>query len=355
MQKEFTSPDCQLMIEATQLSDPLNALDTLSDLYTKKCYLETVALGQWLQRRYRDKSYSVSAEFASILFPEDFLSEYVLESYERIYLSALMAAAFSRLEKNESAAVELRRSYSESKAILYNFGDDPITALLIAAIWEKLQSVNDSRPFWSSLQAYSREGEPAHKFATERISEIDQSVPNKGPWHVYVVDHFPKLDWSLNFGGGSEGYYDITTERKMPENCQSKTGLLMNVEPWVRKVAARYKQDYHPLLNIKSWVRLPVGIAYGLSTFAVGTGVAVGGCALDASLEAKGIFCQGAVQAGGYLIAQSPRVVEFAIKPDLRHWRKMPGAILVTNAQSLHGEPCSQNQVTAGSTQFLEL
>lgn len=317
-------------------------LDRVSHLFESKCFAETIALGRWIRSHFREKSYSITAETLSIFVPEESASDYTLESYERTYLAILMAAAHLSIGEREAAAVELRRSYSESQAILYNFGEDPVNALLVASLWDNLGEAGSARPFWMKVQESQAELAPLHSFAKEQIARIDSSRPLAQPWNIVLVNRLPILDWKIRLASSESGYYELAPKTEFPNQCRSRSGAVLPTEPWVKKIGRRYAKDYHPLLNLKSWVRLPIGVAYGVTTFGLGLGIVVGGCAADFYAEAEGNLCEVAAEGGGALMGASGDVMDYALQPDLRRWRNVPAAVLVTAANKTSDEICWQ-------------
>lgn len=61
---------------------------------------------------------------------------------------------------------------------------------------------------------------------------------------------------------------------------------------------------------------------------------------LDAAGDGKGALCQLSVVGGVALMSTAPRVMEGALRPDLRHWEDVPAAIVVTRATEPNLEPC---------------
>jgi Asp-tRNA(Asn)/Glu-tRNA(Gln) amidotransferase A subunit family amidase len=78
---------------------------------------------------------------------------------------------------------------------------------------------------------------------------------------------------------------------------------LISTESWFNKIAIRHSHGYHPLLNVQTWIRLPVGIVYSLIPVTAGAGIMVGGCVLDAAGEGKGSLCQLSLLRAGFVRA----------------------------------------------------
>ena len=339
--KNFSSPTCRgILQKPLSPDDGLVALDKFSQLIEARCPKEAILVGRWIRDTFREKNYSVSSEMFSVLIPEEAMSEYVMESYERAYLSFQLASAYLAIGKRDDAAVELRRSSREETALIYNYGEDPVNSLLLAAVWENLGEPDTARPYWKKLTENPLADDSIRSMAAARMTAIDKSEKPTAPWRIVAVGRFPQLDWSMKLFRQESGYYELTPKTAPPPSCYSRQdsqeSALISTQSWLHKIEQRYASGYHPLLNLKSWVRLPVGIAYGLTTFTFGAGLAVGGCVVDANSKTNGELCRASIEGGSYLMAKSPEVVDFALKPDTRHWEKVPAAIYITRSDSLY-------------------
>lgn len=336
---------CQRLAVPAEVSDPISALDLVSDLAEAGCPREAIALGTAIRENYREKTYSISAEMLSLFVPEDVLSEYILESFERAYLSILMASAYWRIGKKDEAAVELRRSDREGRALIYNYGEDPVNAFLAAALWDNLDQPETARPFWKKLSTLLKPKDPAARLARERIQAIDRGGANTQRWRIVGLGRFPTLDWS--YSSEDDSYWRLVPRGDLAKECRSNSGAALPTSHWIEKIGRRYASDYHPFLHAKSWVRLPIGIAYGVATFGAGLGVTVGGCTFDVSNNGSGEVCRASAQLGLGLMSNADVVSNYALRPDLRHWRRLPAGILVTTASDLADEPCWSEQAQA--------
>lgn len=326
------------------LSERIDALDLLSEAFTAHCDDLVVMYGAQARSQFRHKTFSVTREAANVFVPDGTFIEYVLESYERGYLSILLAASYLRIHKSEEAKVELRDLDHELFAPIYNYGEDPVNLLLSAVLWEQLGEVGEARVDWLRLRDLPRltkkEDEALRRFAAERVSRIDSGEGSGAAWHVYRVGRFPQLDWDLQFTNSTSGYFSITPKQPFAPSCASDSGVRLSTESWFNKIAIRHSQAYHPLLNVQTWIRLPFGVAYSLIPLAAGASVMVGGCVLDAAGDGKGTLCQLSVIGGMALIRTAPVVLEGALRPDLRHWEHVPAAFVVTRASEPELEPC---------------
>jgi hypothetical protein len=312
--------------------DQIETLNKISRLFYKKCYREVISIAQKALEKYRYKTFSVVDESLEFFIPEGTLSDYVLESYERGYLSFLITISYIHLEDPQGFRAALNRFYHEEVAFLYNHGQDPVNTLLQAVLWDSYPSEGfSSRPFWLQLSRNNDTLPPLKKFAVQRIIEIDQKkAPKK--WNITAIGQFPKLDWNINFIDSKAGYFEVKTLGSFPKACFDKDTIMIPTTSWFKKIAMRHSRSYHPIVNAKSWIRLPVGIVYGISAIAAGASFMVGGCTLDALLDTRGsggVFCRVAVEGGIAIMKKSDDVVENALRPDMRHWETIPLAFII--------------------------
>lgn len=342
---------CGEIEKSLDFSERIEALNLLSEAFAAHCDNLVVRYGAQARSQFRHKTFSVTREAANVFVPDGTFIEYILESYERGYLSILLAASYLRIQQSEEAKVELRDLDHELFALIYNYGEDPVNLLLSAVLWEQLGEIGEARVDWLRLRDLPRltkkEDEALRRFAGERVSRIDSGEGGHAAWRVYRVGRFPQLDWDLQFSSSASGYFSITPKQPFMASCASDTGLRLSTESWFNKVAIRHSHAYHPLLNVQTWIRLPFGLTYSLVPLAAGAGVMVGGCILDAAGNGKGALCQLSVIGGMALMRTTPTVFEGALRPDLRHWDDVPAAFVVTRASEPELEPCLAKLGTA--------
>lgn len=342
---------CVDIVRSLDLSDRIGTLNLLSQAFSRKCYPAVADYGARAQSEFRHKTFHILKETASVFIPDGTLTDYVLESYERGYLSVLMAASYLNMQQLDEAKVELRRLDHELFTSLYNYGEDPVNVLLSAVLWEQVGEPAEARVDWLRLRdlrsLLKERDERLRSFADLQITRIDEGRPIEGTWHLYPVGTFPGVDWDLQFTGSDNGYFRVTAMGKFPAACVSETGALLSTQSWFEKIATRHSNAYHPLLNVQSWIRLPVGVTYSLIPVAAGAGIAVGGCMLDAAGEGKGALCEIAIRGGIVLMSTAPHVLRGALEPDLRHWEKIPSAFVVTTVSDPVHEPCTAGKAFA--------
>lgn len=339
--------DCAALARGVTLSNHVATLNLLADAFARKCYDVVLTYGARAQADYRHKTYSVTRETASIFLPDGVLTAYILESYERGYLTVLLADSYLQLKKPDDAKVELRRLDQELFAPIYNYGEDPVNLLLSAVLWEQLGDPGEARVDWLRLrdQVGSLKGlEPdIRAFADRQLARIDRGEAVPAGRQVYGVGRFPGIDWDLKFVGSSDGYFHVRPKGGFGPACASDTGLRISTQRWFEKIATRHSHAYHPLLNVQSWIRLPFGMVYSLVPVAAGAGVAIGGCAADAKGGGNGKLCELSLKGGIALMQQAPKVLKGALEPDFRHWERIPAAFVITTAAQLRDEPCARD------------
>jgi hypothetical protein len=294
-------------------------------------------------------------ESVELFVAEGTVTDYVLESYERGYLTFLISMSYLRLKRTDAVTVELNKLYNEEIALIYNHGQDPVNVLLQAVLWETFPRQGfSSRPFWLWLSRSKAAAKQLREFAEAKVHDVDAKV-RREPWQISALGAFPELDWSMQFADSKTGYFKIRPKRAFAEPCVDATGILVPTTSWFNKIAIRHSHAYHPLVNAKSWIRLPIGIVYGVSTAVAGAGVMVGGCALDAAIDSSGsgALCQISIEGGVAIMAESDDVVDYALRPDLRHWEKVPEAIYVSAGKPAKASRCAAQAKALGAHRML--
>jgi hypothetical protein len=342
---------CSEIERQIDLSERIDTLNRLADAFEQRCYETVIVHGEKARAEFRHKTFSLLKETTNVFIPEGSFIDYVLESYERGYLSLLLAASYANVQKPEEAKVELRQLDHELFTPLYNYGEDPVNLLLSAVLWERVGEVNEARVDWLRLRdlnvMWNGQQDAVRVFAARQVDRIDEGQGASEPWHVYGIDRFPRLTWELQFFGSTSGYFSVKTDGEFPRACKSDTGVRLSTKSWFEKVAIRHSHGYHPLLNMQAWIRLPIGLTYSLVPLAAGAGIMVGGCVLDAAGKGNGALCQLSVIGGMALMRTAPEVLEGALEPDLRHWEHVPAAFVVTRASKPELEPCLPRLETA--------
>ena len=312
-------------------NDAVRALNTVSILFRNECWSETTVQIEKAREVLSHKTWSIVKEGIEFFIPEGKVTDYVLESYERGYLSFVAAAAWMRKSPTpeRSVMVELNRLYNEETAQTYNHGRDPVNALLQAAMWDNFAGNGfSSRPFWYWVSKHKAVESPVRKFARDQVRRLDERLEGI-KWKVYEIGEFPRLDWDLTLTDAEHGYFRVKAKRPFKDACVTDHAVLISTRSWFQKIAMRHSKTYHPLVNAKSWIRAPFGLAYGVTTLAAGAGIMVGGCAVDIGMEGDGTLCQLSVRSGYAVAAKTDDVIDYALQPDLRHWERVPEAVLI--------------------------
>ncbi len=338
------------------MRDRIETLRAIAQAFDLGCYETVLTYGTQAQSDYRYKTFSVLKETSNIFLPDGTFIDYVLESYERGFLTVLLAASYYHLDNPEAAKVELRRLDHEIFTPLHNYGEDPVNLIFSAVLWEVLGEPEEARVDWNILEGQDDLAEEIRAFARQRLARIDGSEDISGNWIIAAVGNFPDIDWDVKFVKADSGYFSVKPQQSFLEPCASETGIRISTASWFEKIAVRHSYGYHPLLNVQSWIRLPIGIAYSITTFASGAGIAVGGCFADAAAQGDGSLCELSIRGGWALMQQSPKVLQHMLCPDLRHWDNVPASFVFTTAPNLMDEPCFTsvpNQVERGWTTLL--
>ena len=335
-----TSLPCAQIEADIDMQDRIETLRDIARAYYKGCDETVITYGTKAQTDYRYKTFSVVKEISNIFLPDGTLIDYVLESYERGFLTVLLAASYSNSNNPEAVKVELRRLDHEIFTPLYNYGADPVNLLFSAVLWEVIGEPDEAWVDWNRLQAQEYLDGQIRAFAGDRLTQLNSREDLAEEWTIYAIGRFPGIDWTLEFTDLDRGYFSVTPQQGFLPGCSSASGVRISTHSWFQKIAMRHSRGYHPLLHAQTWLRLPVGVAYSITTFASGASLAIGGCLLDASAEGDGALCEVSLKGGMALMLASPKVLEHTLRPDLRHWDNVPSSFLFTTAPDVQEDPC---------------
>lgn len=336
---QFTSSKCEFNYEEAWEKPAHKQLNAVSSLYSQGCFYEVIALGQALRKEYQDKFYKVTSETAELFTPEGTFTDYVLEDYERGYLTLLISLSYLRLNQTDDALVELRRTRDLKNARIYNYGDDRILNLLLAALWDRFDT-SASRPYWKHLLEDAKAPHAILDFVRKRIEQIDRNPSELVAWNITGFGYLPELDWQSDFFHKA-GPYKIFEKTGFPQACAGPEELLVPTDSWIEKIKVRHTSSYHPLLYAKSMLRFPIGITYGVIGTTAGVAIGVGGCGVALyAKEAAADICQASVNAAGYIVRKSTSLGEYTLKPDLRHWENLPAMIFLSREPSGYTAKC---------------
>lgn len=326
--QKFTSWKCQSLFEDVALANAPDQLNGVTDLFVAGCYQEVITLGSFVRIYHRDKFYQLTAEVMELATPEGSFTDYVMESYERSYLSILIALSYFNLNKREDALIELRQSMMDEDARIYNHGNDPVITLLHATIWSNFD-LNVARPFWKRLSEDKTVSSEVRSFCEQRIQEIDSGKRTKDTWRILGVGSMPRLIWKTDFIKRKNGPYKIFPKGEFPQACIADSTIMMPTSSWTQKLSRRYEAEYHPLLYAKSIIRAPFGVTYGVLGTTTGVAVGVAGCAAGGYAGSAGM-CSDSIQGAAWIIGKTSNLVNYVMAPDLRHWENMPAAFVIT-------------------------
>ena len=338
-----TSLPCAPIGRHIDFRDRIETLRYIAKAFYSGCDEIVITYGSKAQMDYRHKTFSILKETSNIFLPDGTYIDYVLESYERGFLTVLLAMSYYRAHNFEASKVELRRLEHEIFTPLYNHGADPVNLLFSAVLWEMLGEHHEAWVDWKRLANLEGLDESIRTFASNRLQTLSTDKEKPRDWKIYAMGSFPNINWNVDILDNANGYFSLNSPRKFPSGCSSGTGVKISTNSWFQKIAMRHNPDYHPLLNAQSWMRLPVGVFYSVTTFTAGAGIAVGGCVLDGYAGSGGSLCRGAVEGGIALIRESPNVLWGTLRPDLRHWDNVPSSFLLTSVKDDEREPCLTN------------
>lgn len=316
-----SSSSCTEIISMARESRIEMRLNYLLPLYKKNCYQEVIALGSEIRQSNRDKYISISQELAEAVAYEGYSKEYVLEAYERIFLSILISISYQNLNQFPEAQIELNKAYDESVAKIYNSGEDEINTFLQALLWNRLSGYEKAAPFFRKIDETKEWHTHLKKFAKKIATEITRQKRSK-TIDIYTLNQMPKVhfDWF-------ENYSEIFSPRLSVKDCISSDGIILTTADWVKQIESRDKDGKDPLLIYKRAARLPV--ASLLSALVIGIGVSVSANAGGHSGEALAVT---AILAYETFIG--------AMAPDMRYWYELPQAFYFGTDETLKTDPC---------------
>ena len=295
-----TSLPCAQMETHIDFQDRIDTLRHIAKAFYSGCDEIVIAYGSQAQRDYRYKTFSVLKETSNIFLPDGTFIDYVMESYERGFLTVLLAMSYYREHNFEASKVELRRLEHEIFTPLYNHGVDPVNLLFSAVLWEMLGERHEAWVDWKRLASLEGLDDSIRTFASHRLQFLDTDKERPRDWGIYAMGSFPHIDWNVEILDTANGYFSVNAQKKFPPGCSSATGVMISTNSWFQKIAMRHNSDYHPLLNAQSWMRLPVGVVYSFTTFTAGAGMAVGGCVLDGYVKGGGSLCRVPLKGGSH-------------------------------------------------------
>lgn len=346
---DSTSVQCSLIWANLESTKSQQILLSLTKLYENQCDAEVVLLGDQVRRHYRDKVYFLGKESAEFIGTDGSTTDYVLEGYERSYLSTLMAMSEVRRKRFAKAQVELRRVYEEQKALIYNESEDPVTIAVQAVLWENTGDPAEARVHWKRLSENRRADATSRLFALDRIDKIDRRDPLR-PWEIYSLGVFPEINWEFSLANLGSSYYRLKPASRFPSSCsEGQEGLLVSAEPWFQELEKRYSMERHPLTFAKTVTRGAIGLSVGAVTGTLGVGVAVLGCyAAKDSQQA----CEAAIRLGMEMAQAGFTLTENYLTPDLRKWPNLPGGFFFheTGAKS---STCVSTEADRGTLRLL--
>lgn len=314
--------------ELTEIANKAGTTDRLAFVYVmhdRGCFKNAIELAKEIRKTNRDKYYNIKDELAETVFYEGYVKDYVLEAYERIYLSILTSLSYKKMGNLEDAKVELRRANEEMNAQIYTYAEDEITLLLMGALWDQFGSPSDAEPFYRRIIENKDYVEPVREYAQQRL---DQPKNFKLFQQVVSMGNFPIIDYSLI--GRNNEIYEPT---KSIKTCVSDRTLILDTRNWIQQINSRDRADRDAILNLKRAARLPATLLYTALVLATTGGVTY--------LVAQS--GSGELTALASIIAVSLTYMTFkdGMSPDMRYWENLPQAFLFTSKDNnWKNDPC---------------
>lgn len=320
---------CESIVSHINSSGIEMKLNYLIRLYKNSCNIELIKIAAEIRNQNRDKYYSIVKEAAEVVLYEGYAKDYVLESYERTYLSILMALAYRNLKDFSGMEIELNRAYNESVAQIYNSGEDEITVFLQGLLWLDLFGPEKALPFFKKI-----EGNPLwHSHLKLYASQIYKNAASnqKVKISIYVVHQMPEIHFS-RIGHA----YEVFKPSPKLKDCISPNGILLTTSNWVNQIKDRDNSKKDGLLNYKRAARIPISSIYAGA-------VLVGGVALYSLAPSSGMshYILAAALLGSYTTFWD------GMAPDIRYWSELPQAFYFTTETMPTSDPCLRRVKTS--------
>jgi hypothetical protein len=238
-----------------------------------------------------------------------------------------------QIEKPEDAKVELRRAYEESVAKLETQGQDRVTLLLLASIWDQLNEPKEAEPIYKRVVELSgKQDDSIYKIALTRIK-----AGRPSPVYIYELGYMPLLQKDL--GRKINFRYPVTITYKdnqrledyisnMIPPCKEGSTYVFGTQDWLKFLTDRYYFNDNPKTAAKKMARLPSTILYSTTVFIAGSYLTF--------LAAKSGTADGIKAAAVFAVATPALTVdtfEKGMAPDLRYWDGLPQAIVISNQE----------------------
>lgn len=335
-----SSSACKALVENLRTGSEVAVLSGLESLFQTDCHSEVLILGEWVRPLFRDKRYSITAEASEFILSDGSQTTYVLEGYERVYLSLLMAFSAHRLGDHDKVGQLLRRANEDQKARIDNPTSDPNLWILQAVLWENLGEPGLARPFWKKIVLSKNSDKSMKAFAQKQIRFLDRG--EKSSWQIWRTRaSLPKPRWSNTRLTLQGQVYDLAPDSGFISSCWSREGeaAVVSTESWFEELRGRHSTDRRPLTLAKGLTRGAVGISFAATVGTVGVGLAVVACGAEGS---DPHLCKASLEAAFALASFGFAMTESYLEPDLRHWEGLPGAFVLRRQGPGSTEPCSR-------------
>ncbi|HRO68362.1 MAG TPA: hypothetical protein PL182_12405, partial [Pseudobdellovibrionaceae bacterium] len=337
---EPTSSSCQVSWMSLDEKPVPALLRGVNSLYQEGCDNEVMGLGRLILERSRDKVYSISREASEFFLSDGVSTDYVLEGYERVYLSLLMSMSALRSGRPSLAEMHLRKAGEDQRAQIANPTDDPVLTALQATLWENLGQASNARPYWKRLREKRSASGGLRAFADAQIKRLDR---DKAPtsWIISVSpQRMPAPRWKSTRFSFEGQIYDFQPDRSFVPACEAPAGsaALMATESWFQELRNRHSIDRRPLTMAKGLTRGAIGVTFAATVGAAGVGLAVLGCGSERGSQAA---CEASLKMAFALASLGFTLTESYLEPDVRHWENLPGGFYLSRGTPPAEGACS--------------
>ncbi len=319
---------CKQSLEQVKKKTDIGSLNLIRTMYYRGCYEETLEAVNYARQSFRDSIFSVTKDAAELVAFEGTFISYTMESYERTYLALLAVRSYMKLHKNEDALIELRKAYNESVAQLETKGQDRITLLLMAALWESLGKPLDSEPLYRRIiEISAKNKDELYELAIRRLEQTDKKKFNE--LHIFELGALPEMSFftQVEFKyppyEGKLGRINLLTDYtyNMIPTCREKNMVVLSTQEWLRFLSDRAYNSDNAKYKIKKMARLPLAVFYSTTTFVAGAYVT----AIMVKDDYKALLYGTALT-----VAATAAVFSRSMAPDLRYWDQLPQAMIIS-------------------------
>lgn len=329
---------CTESLSRVRKKTDIGGLNLVRQMYHNACYQEVIAAAQYIRAQFRDQTISLTRDLSEVVFYEGTFVDYQMESYERTYLTILVALAYYKQNQIPAVEVELRKAYEESTAVLETKGQDRITLLMMALLWENIGKPEMARPLFKRIIELSGpKVDPIYNLAREL-----HDIPRQGrpQWQITELSNLPEMnvtsqssvefrypEYQTTDADGKKSfdytYYKI-------RNCTESSTQILATDDWLKFLNDRIQFPSNVKSNIKKMARLPLTLLYTTVVFSAGAAITV-----ELAKSCKSKDCGELIfYTAAATVAATNHTLNAGLVPDTRYWNGLPQAIGITNGNS---------------------